>query len=98
MQIEVYDALEKMHDSDWKGSNLSTEQLLLTSKITDKELNSKIMKNINNHSQKNSTQKGVAQINCVVGSKNCLYEDKKALINGDVTQLAQTKFLESSLV
>jgi hypothetical protein len=28
LQVKVYDALEMLHESDWKGSHLGTEALL----------------------------------------------------------------------
>jgi hypothetical protein len=43
LQIDVYDAIEKLHQSERKDSDLGTEELLQTSSMTDQELNQKIM-------------------------------------------------------
>ena len=38
------------------------------------------------------------KLDCIVGSTNCLYIDKDALINGEVTAHAQTAFDEGKTV
>ena len=46
IQVQVYDALEMLHETDWKDSKLGTEELLQTSSLSDEELNSKILSNL----------------------------------------------------
>jgi len=35
LQIEVYDALEKLHGDEWLGKVISTEKLIQDSTLTD---------------------------------------------------------------
>ena len=45
-----------------------------------------------------TSSKSTGKLKCVVGGKDCLYEDRKSLINGDITQFAQTQFRENPYV
>ena len=36
--------------------------------------------------------KNDSQLKCIVGGKECLYEDKNGLINGDISSFVQLKF------
>lgn len=38
------------------------------------------------------------KLDCIVGSPNCLYQDKDALINGQVTEYAQLAFDEGKTI
>jgi hypothetical protein len=86
-----------MHSDEWKDSDLNTEQLLQKSSFNDKELNKRIIKNLKTNklprkmvglAQTSSKSKTTGQLKCVVGGKECLYEDRKSLISGDITQFA----------
>ena len=48
--------------------------------------------------QTSTKSKTAAKLKCVVGGKECLYEDRNSLINGDITQFAQTQFNEHPAV
>ena len=48
--------------------------------------------------QTSSSSKSTSKLRCVVGAKDCLYEDRKALINGEITQFAQTQFNQNDAV
>jgi hypothetical protein len=65
-------------------------------------LNQKIIKNLKNNKLPSkmvglaqTSSKSTGKLKCVVGGKDCLYEDRKSLINGDITQFAQTQFREN---
>ena len=94
IQIEVYDANEKRHKSTWKGSDLGTEELLQTSSMSDQELNQQILSPLKekNTEHTKASEANAEKLKCVVGGKECLYEDKKDLINGDISSFVQHKF------
>ena len=40
--------------------------------------------------QMTSNSKMTGKLSCVIGGLECLYEDRKSLISGEITQFAQT--------
>lgn len=108
LQIQVYDAVEQMHEDDeWAGDQLPTDQLIQMQ--TSEHLNHRIMSHINSENNNNQEQsiKGrnllhlkskIMTLDCIVGGEKCLYLDQKNLIEGKVTNLAQHAFEEGKTV
>jgi len=80
----VYDAVERVREELWHDSKLPTDQLLLTSSLTEEELNDKIMVQVHQkeHSKLSEVFPGV---NCAVGKSSCLFKNRKAMVDGEVT-------------
>jgi len=72
--------------------------------MSDEELNSKILENLEkskdliNLSQTKSKESDKNEIKCIVGGKECLYEDKNSMISGDVSSFVQLKFEQGTPV
>lgn len=61
--------------------------------MSDQELNEKILSQLSEGNKEKTKEKASSEhLKCVVGGKECLYEDKKDMINGDISSFVQLKF------
>ena len=94
LQVQVYDALESLHNDEWAGKTMTTQELLQLD--SDQKLNDLLVDHLAKHSKKQVTNgqkiQNAKRLDCIIGGTNCLYKDKTSLINGQLSEYVQTGY------
>lgn len=79
-----------MHSTEWANSTLGTQALLQNSTLSDSDLNSKLIKNLD----KQNKTANYTSLKCLVGDEKCMYKNRQNLIDGKMTDFALTQLKE----